>query len=226
MTLAALGCQGGGNSGSDSGGGADLASSTDLISKADSDGSTVNDGCPSFSPCGGTILPGTYAITAFCGSADPVAYTLVCQAATLTTTSVEASGTYVFSADGTYSNSVTVTPHGILAVPASCMTQPESTVQTCTDLDKALLEHIGSGSTPATIICSGTTDCACTIVMTETISVGDAYSIQGDTLTLFSPSNSSQAADPYCVSGNQITVSLGSTSGFSVSHGAMVLTRQ
>jgi hypothetical protein len=209
MMLVALGCQGGSNSGGDSGGGSDLASSTDLIGKADSDGSMVNIGCPSFSPCGGAISPGTYAITAFCGSADPVPYSPVCQTAPLTTTSVEASGTYVFSADGTYSNSVTVTPHGILTVPASCMTQPGSTVQTCTDLERALLEHIASGSTTATIICSGTTDCARTIVMTETVALGQTYSIQGDTLTLFSPSNSSQATDPYCVSGNHITVGLG-----------------
>ena len=228
VPLVALGCQGSSNSQADSGNVGDASSADsafDLVRQADAGGDSGG-ACPTVTACGGTIVPGTYAITAFCGSAAPVSYTPVCQAATLTTTSVEASGTYLFSADGSYSNSVTVTPHGVLAVPASCMTQPGSTVQTCSDLEKALLEHTGGGSTPATIACSGTSDCTCTITTTATVMVADAYTVQGDTLTLFSQRNTSPAVAPYCVAGKQITVELSSDSGVSVSQGTMVLTRQ
>jgi len=186
-----------------------------------SDGGT----CPSVSACGGTIMPGTYTITSFCGHSDPEPYTPICQNATLSIVTADAQGTYTFSADGSYSNSLTVTPHAVLAVPASCMGPPG--LQTCSDLEQALQTNSGSGSaTSATVVCSGTSGCTCTLVATESVAVAGSYSALGDTLTFQPDNGSSPIEDPYCVSGNQITVALVPSNGESVSQGTMVLTRQ
>ena len=48
----------------------------------------------------------------------------------------------------------------------------------------------------------------------------------GDTLTFQPDNGSSPIEDPYCVSGNQITVALVPSNGAGVSQRAMVLTRQ
>lgn len=160
---------------------------------------------------------GAYNIAAFCGTAAPVAYTPICQEALLSTTGVDATGSYDFFADGTYANSVNLTLHGILTVPESCMADPPG-LTTCDALQTRLLQRFSTAS------CSGTSGCTCTVTSAATDSQIGNCSVQGQTLT-FTRSSGSPVSDPYCVSGSQITIELRSIGGSSA-QGTVVLLPQ
>lgn len=219
VALVSAGCLGDNTSRIDAGSTLDGFSPPDLNGRADSDSGTGT--CSGETACGGTVVPGTYSITSFCESADPLSALSICQSATLSTTSVEGTGSYTLSADGTYSNSVTLTLHGILAVPASCIGTPG--LQTCADLERGPSQASGSGSSASpTVSCSGTGDCRCSVVTAEFTSATGSYSTLGDTLTFVPDGNASPTTYSYCVSGNQIALALSSTSG----QASLVLTQQ
>ena len=135
-------------------------------------------------------------------------------------------GTYTFSADGGYSISLILTTHAVLVVPASCIGLP-GILQSCSALEQGMTPAPSSGSaTSQTVACSGTSDCTCNSVGTKSVTVAGSYRTQGGTLTFAPYTNYSTLDDPYCVSGNQITVALSPGDGMSTAQATMVLTRQ
>jgi hypothetical protein len=218
FVLIAAGCEGGSSS-VDSG-------RTSVDAGSASDAANSGGACPALSACGGTIAPGTFAVSSFCAKAGPVAYTPVCQDAMLSTVIADAQGSFTFSSDGTYSVSLTLASHMLLTVPASCMTRPGG-AQSCSALGTALQEYFsGESSLTPTVDCTGSADCSCTIVGSAPADARGYWATQGDMLLLTPAGKTSQNAVPYCVSGNRLTLTPQLTGGGLGAQETMVLTRQ
>jgi hypothetical protein len=187
--------------------------------------------CEAVVPCGGEIVPGTYRITSFCADGDQGSDPS-CPGASTSTNSLTFGGTYVFSADQSYTFVTTGSQSETLRVPVSCLTEGGYSM-TCLDLQQEMRYPSSDEPTfsPYTsLTCTGSTVCSCVATMDLSSSETGEYSFEGSLLTTSPNDGGPVQNSPYCVSGNQIilgpaqcdTTCSSGTSGTS----RMVLTRQ
>lgn len=158
--------------------------------------------CSPFTACGGDVT-GTWSVTGVCitGVTDSS-----CTSATLAVTA-QPSGTLTFNANGSYSDTATITATESATIPASCL----SGASDCTAFETALQGQTGvSGAT-----CTGNvaTSCQCSIVLTpQTDSNVGTYTTAGTALTR-TPTGATATTTPYCVQGNTLRLQVLDSSG-------------
>ncbi len=168
--------------------------------------------CPAtFTPCGGDI-EGTWAYDSICNGAASQ-----CPGTTTSfTPSIE--GTYTFNADKTYTASLSASGSGTEVLPASCF---GGTITSCSELDSTTTE----GGYSVTESCTGTASQSCTCAVTEsgTLTQTGTYSTAGTSVTT-TTDGTPAATSPYCVSGSELLLDLGSTASASAAY--IIFTKQ
>lgn len=138
--------------------------------------------------------------------------------------------TITFSADGTFEEFWAGVSAEVMHYPASCLATDGGAGSTCSAIEAALQESIqgasdaGTGTSPfvaATCALDSSGDCECDLAQTDTSYQGSGtYATVGGQLTMEDTSASRDAGSAigstftsgYCVSGNTLTLSVGSAS--------------
>jgi hypothetical protein len=116
---------------------------------------------------------------------------------------LNASGTFTFNADGTFSEVVTADESGTETIPAACLAGTTD----CTKLNNTTT--IG-GLTMTTSNCSGSasTGCTCTVTETGTFTQTGTYTTAGTNVSQTTGGTPSGPGSAYCVSGNALLLSV------------------
>ena len=181
--------------------------------------------CANVSPCGGNVV-GTWNIANFCatGSSSSAAPPVGCSAQREQFNVVGISGTLTFNADGTYSETTTVTESVVLSVAMNCMA--DGAAVSCSQLGQT--ETSAADGAAVSCVANGS-NCDCTLPpRTATLSGTGMYSTSGTLLTITPPSGSGSTSQ-YCVQGNTLSLvstTMGMDAGTESASATFVLTRQ
>ncbi len=148
-----------------------------------------------FTPCGGD-LTGTWTYQTDC---NPSMMITGCPGATEDVT-VNASGTFTFNADKTYTSKLTVDESGTASIPVSCT---GSTTCSAADSDTT------TGTFAIKNACTGTTTCACTATISGSVSTTGTYTTAGNDFTATPKGGTASVPVAYCVKGSQLEVAGG-----------------
>lgn len=171
-----------------------------LVTAACSDGSDASSGanggsCNWPGACGGDVV-GTWKVSGECLLGTPANSSCPSWSASV---AVQASGSFTFTADGSYSMNLDATVSEAATYPASCL----SGVSDCASLATAFQQR----SDVASASCSGTpsTSCSCHIGFVPLTGAGDGtYTTSGNMLTNTNSSGKTTTRS-YCVKGNTMT---------------------
>jgi hypothetical protein len=173
--------------------------------------------CASDASCGGDVV-GTWTIVQACNATASVAPG-ACAQRTDTFSEQAQSGTLVFRADGTATETLRTTGTLTEMTPPVCLA---STSQTCADIDAEYKSLVQAGSSYTSANCTDNAGtCVCTLTFDTTTNVSGTYTTSGSTLTV--TSNGSATAS-YCVTGSTLVFSVATATGDPPS--VYVLTRQ
>jgi hypothetical protein len=158
--------------------------------------------CSSNASCGGDIV-GTWAIVQACGV--KVVKATACDAETYSVSDATQTGTLVFRADGTATETVTITATLIDHAPPSCQTSGE----TCAEVDasfKSAVQQTGSIYTSASCADDSGT-CVCTLGVNLPSDRTGPYTTSGSSLIVGTSTAS------YCVTGSTLIISSPNATG-------------
>ena len=157
-------------------------------------------------PCGGDIV-GTWNPSEVCADKSVFMTAFLsglmgqCPGANVGSVNFAPTGSMVFGADMSYSITLSIAGSISVNVPSSCLGG-----QTCADLAAQLQSAFAGDPTIQSVSCTGSTTCACPIVMSpdQTYETG-TYTVSGSTL-LTTPTGSTTAdSQQYCVKGTTVT---------------------
>jgi hypothetical protein len=138
--------------------------------------------CGKVAPCGGDLL-GSWTISDACATdtafTSAVVAALGCPTATATSSAIQASGNYLFGADGTYTVTENVSATVALDVPSSCLVVAGVTVG-CAELGGLL--QVADTVRSAMCAQAGSGTCGCTLVTAPQFDESGTYAIAGTTL--------------------------------------------
>ena len=161
--------------------------------------------------CGGSDgnnnIVGTWNMTEVCADKSVFMEAFVgglmgeCPAANVGAVTFTPSGSMVFNADNSYSINLGISGSIVINIPTSCIQGA-----TCADLGAALAASFADDPTVQSASCSGSSTCACTVVMVpDQSSEAGTYSVSGSTL-LTTPTGATVADSmEYCVKGKTVT---------------------
>jgi hypothetical protein len=189
--------------------------------------------CPAHAPCGGNVV-GTWRFSDQClggaGSAPPAGFSSPVNCSLVWPSLTYASSfpwTITFSADGTFDEFYAGVSAEVMHYPASCLATDGGAGSTCSAIEGGFQDAIqsasdaGTGTTPfmaATCELDSSGNCECNLARTDTSYHGSGiYTTVGEQLTMEETSDSRDAGGAigspdtwdYCVSGNTLTLSLG-----------------
>jgi hypothetical protein len=177
--------------------------------------------------CGGNIV-GSWMITGSCSNpATATGMGTTCPGETVQVNSSTAEGTLTFSADMTYTASITVSAFETETVPLSCLSG-SGVAETCDELAMVFNEGLfgDAGTSSATCMTLGS-NCDCNISLSIPATGTGTYSVSGDSFATMSQNG--VGSGTYCVAGDTLTIITspdgGSMTGTGGS-GDLVATRQ
>jgi hypothetical protein len=152
--------------------------------------------CLKVEPCGGNLV-GTWNLTTGCVNTMALSsqFTALCPGISVSGAHVSASGPLTFNMDMTYSAMLNEGVSFTLNIPASCNTSGAS----CAALGAAIVDPSIKSAT-----CSGTTSCACSIVLAPIVTnETGTYTTAGTAAMLMSSTGTTNGGD-YCVQGTEL----------------------
>jgi hypothetical protein len=183
--------------------------------------------CASVAGCGGNLV-GTWKITSSCSTGSMMTMNgSTCPGETLTPESSNEAGTITFNSDGTYSSSINESGTETVFFPASCVSMLGNGL-TCAQVASQLNSAGGMAGAGLmeTFSCTGSGSCTCNVNVTISGSATGTYTTSGASVTSM-PSGSTGGTVSYCVQGNTLTMSGGSSMmGAAMPAGNLVLTKQ
>jgi hypothetical protein len=218
-----------GNTGTGGTGGSGSAGTTSTggTDGSGSAGTTGTAACPAFTACGGTIVPGTYKITATCMDnlvlpADSMDW---CTGATGSVTATTFGGTFTFLAGNRYTLEETVSIIEKMVLPASCMNSGGTAI-TCSQLEAGIKQSAAADTSSdmklSSATCTGSSGCTCSMAISGGHNESGSYVVSGNTVTSTPDGEAADDPNEFCVSGSEIRVAMPSQSGSLY----IVLTRQ
>jgi hypothetical protein len=211
-----------------------------------SPGAAVGGSCPAFTPCGGNIV-GMWRLKSMCLKSTPTDAAVACTVQSMGSPTMGPAfyGTYTFTANGTFAESIGGSETWTLSYPGvACSRSDASAAQYCTDIQQRTQSAYAAAAdagtiTPITSVgftctASGSEFCKCDESLTYSpCTIEGTYTTNGDLLTatttgssilLNGGSGDGGTGSPtlYCVSGNTLT--LGPSPGSSV-EGVIILTK-
>ena len=162
--------------------------------------------CASNASCGGNIV-GSWAIVQACSIKTSVPPG--CAEETHTASNQAQTGTIVFRADGTATETLRTTGTIVESSPPACLA---SAMETCADVDARFKGLVQSGSSYTAASCADNAGtCVCTLMFDTTSNVSGTYATSGSTLTV--TSNGDGNVVSYCVTGSTLILGAASTTG-------------
>ncbi|HLK40525.1 MAG TPA: hypothetical protein VKU41_27420 [Polyangiaceae bacterium] len=212
--------------------GAALAASLVALGACSGSSNSAAGSCGKVSPCGGNLV-GTWKVVTTCSNASaPSGLMTGCPGESVSSSSTNASGTFTFNADMTYSVSLSETSSETLTIPTSCLTSQGGVSVSCSELGQVFGSGTSSDAGGLSVMCgTAGSNCSCTIDLSVQSANGSGtYSTSGSNLTITTANGSGMGnVDGYCVSGNTLhliaAANDGGTTGTAFSGGDVVLTR-
>jgi hypothetical protein len=168
------------------------------LSCAGCGGSSSGSGtCSSVTGCGGD-LTGTWTISSACAEPEDLTQPEACGNVAAHLSLLDATGTITFNADGTESQSIVVVALESLTFPTSCL-------PSATQCDAATATVAAQPDTTDASCSFSTAGCTCSGEVTASTSASGTYQISG-TSVIVTAAGESPDTDPYCVSGNELTL--------------------
>ena len=167
--------------------------------------------CSSVTACGGDIV-GTWQIDHVCLPPPAVSAPSSCPTATISVSGLDGSGTFVFGADGSLQNTLSVTFTETVTFPPSCISEAQCA---------SAMTQLGmtTGVTSATCSYAAGSGCSCVAKLKVDDSSSGSYKVSGSNVTFSSP-GSADSPGSYCVVGTKLNVQStqdGQTATFSAS---------
>jgi hypothetical protein len=166
-------------------------------------GSSSGGTCANSAACGGDLV-GTWTIASSCVSVSLSTFDSQCPSAAASSSNLQASGTFTYNADMTYSKSAALSGSAVVTLPASCLTIQDVTV-TCAQINQVFLATPIPGMT---LNCTGSSSCTCTETFTNTTSAlsGTFTTTTGGLVTETASDGAVNTSD-FCVKGTTLTQS-------------------